>query len=418
VRANGPGVRQRPRRLRRRARSLRRERSLENNLATRCLRASGAFTLVGVDELELEEQESLATLREDPDFYGILKSRSALLPAKSVSKEAALLFLTLQRARRIPLLLASIFGDDLSPLHALLADGVLEVEHDGAFISGQNALRLFRADTMAAPATHRIARLSAAAIACAASYDGLDAAALSEKVYVFGRKPCTPALRRRFAKDVDLLAFLAPDSSLVALLTETWTSDDPEERLWLSWRRRTSVRLGYKLYVSARIEAMPTMFAATLRAMKRTGCESFKIGRHGEGVCRPDKLVAYFVSLDQLRECASLIETDLVASKVDPGLAHGVPFTAGIDVAGFLSWGMDPPELASVPEWLSYQSFRQWVASRVAVAVLTAKGESAGPDEIVSFVRARVELDGIDPDTWSPNLAIWREHAAKPRDVA
>jgi hypothetical protein len=388
-----------------------------SDLATRRLRSSGAFTLVGFDELEPSEQESLASLRDDPDFYGILKPASALLPAKSVSKEAALLFLTLQRAQKIPTLLASIFGDDLSPLHGLLADGVLEVEHDGTFVSGQSALALFQAPSATAVTSHPIARLSAAAIAYAASYEGLDAAALADKIYAFGRQPCTPAIRRRFAKDIDLLSFLIPDRSVADLLTASWMSEDPEDRPWLTWSHRDAARLGYKLYVSARIEAMPRVFAMAVRAMKRAGCPSFKVGRHGEGVCRPDKLVAYFASLDQLRECASLIEAELIASKVDPSLAHGVPFTAPVDEAGFLSWGMDPPSLASVPDWLAHQSFRQWLSSRVAVAVLSAKA-GASTDEIVPFVRARVELDGIDPDTWAPNLALWRVHAAKPQDVA
>jgi hypothetical protein len=162
---------------------------------------------------------------------------------------------------------------------------------------------------------------------------------------------------------------------------------------------------------------MPRLFAMAVRAMKRAGCEHFKIGRRGEGVCRPDKMVAYFASLDQLRACASLIEADLLASDVDPRSAHGVPFTASIDAAGFLSWGMDPPELGHVTASFEHQSWRQWVASRVAIAVLSAKG-AANPTGVVPFVLERVRLDGIDPDTWAPNLAIWREYAARPEDVA
>src|SRR5215472_6488501 len=99
---------------------------MTSDLTARRLRAGEAFVLVAFDDLEPAEQQRLAALREDPDFFGLLKPVNALLPAKSVSREAALLLLALQRPRRIPTLIASIFGDDQSPLLALLSDGVLE----------------------------------------------------------------------------------------------------------------------------------------------------------------------------------------------------------------------------------------------------------------------------------------------------
>jgi hypothetical protein len=390
---------------------------MTSDLATRQLRASGRFVLVAFDELDPTEQQRLAALREDPDFFGLLKPVGSLLPAKSVSKEAALLILTLQHARRIPTLLASMFGEDLSPLHALVADGILEVAHDGGFVSGPEALPLFAGTVRATPPPHPTSRLSIEAIECAASYEGLDAAALARKVYAYGRQPCTEAIRARFARDRDLLSFLAAESPVADLLSEGWTAvdaaaDDP----WLIWStRRPTSRLGYKLYVSARLTAMPRVFGVALRAMKRVECDHFKIGRRGEGVCRPDKMVAYFASPDQLHACANLIEKDLVDPP--PGSAHGVPFTAHIDAAGFLTWGMDPPRSPGAHGVLPAESWRGWLASRVAIAVLSAKGAGSAGD-IVSFVRDRIALDGIDPATWTPAQAIWRNGTADPRDVA
>jgi hypothetical protein len=389
-----------------------------SDLAARRLRASAAFTLLGFDELEPAEQHRLATLREDPEFFGLLKPVNPLLPAKSVSKEAALLFLTLQRAQRIPALLASMFGTDPSPLYGLVADGVLEVEHEGTFVSGRGALPLLSTAPPVTPTSHPTSRLSSAAIAHAAHYEGLDAAALAQKVYAFGRQPCTAALRSRFARDRDLLAFLAADPGVAGLLTAHWAATAAEDSAWLSWSTHTPTpRLGYKLYVSARIETMPRLFGMAVRAMRRVACPSFKIGRRGEGICRPDKMVAYFASLEQLRECAGLVEAELLASDVTPASVHGVPFTAHIDGAGFLAWGMDPPELAHLTAALRVQSWRQWIAARVAIAVLSARSD-AGPLDVVPFVLQRIELDGIDSRTWTPRLALWREHAASPGDVA
>jgi hypothetical protein len=387
------------------------------DLASRRLRASRAFALLGFDELDPAEQARFAALRTDPDFYGLLKPVNSPSSAKSVSKEAALLFLTLARPQRIPALLASMFGDDPSPLYGLIADGVVEVEHEGAFVSGHDALGLFASGARAVAPSGSASKGSEAAIESAASYDGLDAAALARKVYAFGRHPCTEALRRRFARDRDLLSFLA-DDRVADLLASAWALDAEAESPWLAWSaRRTTARLGYKLYVSARLDALPRVFALAVRALKRAGCDHFKVGRRGEGLCRPDKMVAYFASLDQLRECSALLEADLQASDLAPSSAHGVPFTAAIDAAGFLSWGMDPPELGYLPAALQIQSWRGWIASRVAVAVLSAKS-SGGDRDVVPFVLQRVALDGIDPISWAPTLAIWRGHAASPGDVA
>jgi hypothetical protein len=390
------------------------------DLGTCRLRASSSFTLRGFDELEVLEQERLQSLRDDPDLFGVLLPESALLPAKSVSKEAALLFLALQRPQRIPLLLAAIFGDDLGPLHALVADGVFEMEHEGVFVSGPEALDLFAMPGLEAPALGPTAKLSSEAIRVAAGYPDLDASQLAQKLYAFGRLPCTSAIRRRFATDADLLSFLCAEEGVADHLSSGWNANANADGQspWLWWGSfGASPHLGHKLYVSAQIEAIPRVFALALRALKRTGCTQFKIGRRAEGMCRPDKMVAYFSSLDELRECAARIESDLGRSDVSPCLAHGVPFAAGIDAAGFLAWGMDPPELTNAAELRDVQSWRQWIAARVAIAILSAKASVRG-DDLVAFVLQRIALEGIDPQTWSPNLALWRDHAAGSSDTA
>jgi hypothetical protein len=371
---------------------------------------------VGFDELSPVEQWYLTASGLDCDAYGLLRPANGLLPPKLVSKEAALLLLTLQRPQRIPLLIASIFGDDPSPLSALVADGVLEVEHDGVFVSGGAALRLVA--PQAAPIASPERGLATAAIEYAASYEGLDAVSLAQRIYLFGRRPCTPERRRRFATDADLLSFLCADSDIPNLLSSAWTFDTESDGSWLVWSTGSrSARLTHKLYISPQFEVMPRLFAATVRALVRAECEHFKVGRGGDGVCRPDKMVAYFASLEQLHACATLIEADLATSDLSAASSQGVPFTAGIDRSGFLSWGMDPPKLLSSIGSHEFQSWRGWISWRVAIAVLSARG-TADERDIVPFVLRRLELDGIDTGTWTPNLAIWRDAAANPGDVA
>jgi hypothetical protein len=76
---------------------------------------------------------------------------------------------------------------------------------------------------------------------------------------------------------------------------------------------------------------------------------------------------------------------------------------------------MDPPKLGHFADEAT--SWREWIASRVAVALLSAKGAAGGVDA-TAFVLERLQLDGIDTGTWAPTLAMWRAHAARPEDVA
>jgi len=140
-------------------------------------------------------------------------------------------------------------------------------------------------------------------------------------------------------------------------------------------------------------------------------CSQFKIGRTAFGLLRPDKLVAYFASLEQLKEAAELIRASAAGIA-----AQGVPFTGAIDAEGLVSWGMDPPRFEQVLPGQEHQSWRQWVAGRIAVYTLTAR--ESGAENIPEFVRHRVGLDGIDTATWSPNLAIWRGRAGAEEEVA
>ncbi len=385
-----------------------------DDVLSRRLRASASYKLVGFDDLEQPERSALRALAEDPSFFGLLKPENGLLPSKSVSKSAALLLLSLQSPRRIPTLIESTFGEDTRPLHALIAEGVVEIEHtDGVFVSGAAALRLLQDDAPRPVPEHAVSRLACDAIRYAAQLDGLDAAALSARLYAFGRVPCTASCRRRFAEDGALIALLTGDGATRTLLESSWTRRDREGGAWLSWSRTRSIpSVAYKLYVSPRLPAMPDVFAVALRSLHANRCDHFKIGRGGDGVCRPDKMVAYFSSLDDLRACATHLQAELSAARAaGPGSAQGVPFTAPLDEAGLLTWGIDPPPLAYLTPAFQTQSWRQWITSRVAVALLATK-PSSPPDEWPELVFRRLELDGIDCGTWLATPGLWRDAPA------
>ena|SRR5215470_14366718 len=73
------------------------------SLAGRNFRAGKAFELVVFDRLPPEEQAFLAEMRADPEFYGILRPHPGTgRTIKSVTRDTALLWLTLQSPGPLP----------------------------------------------------------------------------------------------------------------------------------------------------------------------------------------------------------------------------------------------------------------------------------------------------------------------------
>src|ERR1700726_2825051 len=130
------------------------------------LRSNPHFRLIPFDQLEEREQRAFQSLSAEPDFYGLLEPPSAsVIPVKSMSRDAALLFLTLREPACVPHLLTSLFGPNVEDrLRQLVLDGVFEVEHAGGFVSGVAAFPFFggRPDDVS---TCRVVQLSLDAIA-------------------------------------------------------------------------------------------------------------------------------------------------------------------------------------------------------------------------------------------------------------
>ncbi len=351
-------------------------------------------------------------LAEDPNFYGLLVPPSTSpAPIKSISRDAALLFLSLREPACAPHLLTSLFAANMQDrLRELVLDGVFEIQHGEGFVSGSAALALLSNDVRDAPDS-RVAQLSADAIAYLAALDEVSASEAAARLYMYNRVPCTPELQRKFASDDAIMAYLAPDTAMAKQLEKHWVREVSQES-WLMWHREgPSVRLSFKLFISPVLDGLPQAFQVAVDAFLRVKCSHFKVGHTAFGLLRPDKFVAYFASLEQVKEAAELIRASTRGIS-----AQGVPFTAAIDSEGLVSWGMDPPKFEQVMAWQEHQSWRQWLTERIAVYTLAAR--ESGAENLLDFVLHRISLDGVDPGTWSPNLAIWRGSAGTDEEVA
>jgi hypothetical protein len=400
----------------------------EENLLTAVLRASPLYDLVLYDRLPAAEQAALAELARDSGFYGVLRARDASAPAarsqrslKSVDRDTALLFLTLREPGPLPSYVRAQLGEAAARTVArLVADGVLEIASGGGFLSGAAALARLRGGDERGPAQGRIAALSAAALRYGQALKLGDPELLAWRLYSYNRQPLTPRWSRLLPTPEATERHLGIDAGGPnrKLLDRSW---EPVAMAgWLSWFARPRAgeapagRAGgptWKLYLSPRPEDVAGGFSAVLEAMTAARAMQLKVGAEASGLLRPDKIVAYFPSYERLAAAA-----EAVLARLDGAPAQGVPFTAEIGGGGLLSWGVDPPDDVRSVLGGSRESWRVWVAHRLAWALLSARGRSdQAPDkaepplEPWRFALERVRLEGIDTETWTPGAALWKE---------
>jgi len=386
-------------------------------------RASSAYELVLFDRLPEGERQALADLARDPDFYGVLRPRPVAGVAgsilKSADRDTALLFLTLREPGPLPAYAAAQLGEAAPRVIArFVADGILEVERDGAFVSGPAALDLFVRPAAGRERGGRIAALSLAALRCAQALPSDDPRTVFLRLYSYNRVPLTPRWKSLLADTpaVERHLGIAPGGPHRKTLDRAWQSLADREG-WISWISR-AVDGGnerpdgptWKLYVSPRPESLFTegttegaaAFGDILEALTAARARQFKVGRDAGGLLRADKIVSYFPSFERLAEAA-----DAVVARLAGTPAQGVPFTSEIGGEGLLSWGMDPPR--SERTWSLGESWRAWLSMRLARDLLAARQAAATGVEPWRFALDRLRLEGIDTETWTPGALLWRE---------
>lgn len=395
--------------------------ALETTLAGRTFRTSPRYELVLFDRLEDWERAALAELQTQRGFYGILRSRVA--PAddapshslRAVDRDTALLLLTLREPGTLP-----SYAREADPscdgMRRLVLDGFVEIADGTGFVSGREAAALLWPDPNdQAPAPSALARISQDAIAYGAALALDEREALAMRLYSYNRLPFSTSFARRYPDAASILDALVDDTRL---RQERWSVAAAKVSHWINFSRAHNGRANgapqrvtgatYKLYVSPRPATLPDAFRELLDALVSHGVRQFKVAGTASGLLRPDKLVAYLDSREQLLAVADRLEQRLRGMP-----AHGVPFTAAIDADGLLSWGVDPPADARPLSYQPQQSWRSWITSALAGALIEAR-QNAGGMEPAAFAMKRLQLEGIDVDRWAPIQTLWKDDARLP----
>jgi len=209
----------------------------------------------------------------------------------------------------------------------------------------------------------------------------------------------TPRLRRAFPTPEAVRDHLFHEhKAFRRLLTTDWrrrrlSGEDPGWALWTRPEEDSRQQsISHKLYVSPLLEQIRPAFHAVLPIITDSQAIGFKIGAELAYLTRPDKLVIYFDSREEMTRVGVFLQEQLAEFP-----AHGVPFTCQIDESGLLSWGMDPPDGGN-----TLRSWRLWLAQRLARAMIEAP-----PEDRVAAALERAESLGVDPVSWEPRDVVW-----------
>jgi hypothetical protein len=383
------------------------------------LRANPAYELVLFDRLSPSERQTLEGLAGDPDGYGVLRPREDPHKSiKSVSRDMALLWFTLQNPGPLPRYVIQTLGEQCDQvIGQMVLDGIFAIEADGELLSGPAARAIVCAEQAESGPETRLAALSCRALEYADALEITNAVQLSFNLYMYHRIPATRGWRHLLADQAAVERHLGVDNGAGARwLERRWTRLPSGGALqgWMAWRSQRSLLdhdspTTYKLYVSPACSELRAGFQATAEATAMSRAFFCKVGNDVYGLLRPDKIVVYFREFADLQETAAHI-----LEKLERCPAHGVPFTAEVAGAGLLSWGIDPPtEQHSVP-WLERESWRLRICNRLASALSLAKASAPTGISAWRFAMVRLRLEGIDTETWAPTRALtWAEPARR-----
>jgi len=418
------------------------KKDLADFLSKARFRANQEYELVLFDRLTSGEQEMFGDLQKQANFYGILRpSESSGLSVKSVSQDTALLYLSLREPGMLPGYARTLGGQNFATAIAkFVIDQVLEIESDGEFVSGAKAYELFYGTSTSKEARTRIGQLSTDALRYGQALSVTDISELSMRLYHYHGIPVSVRWQERLERPEKVAELLGvgPKGQHSRILRTHWQVTPTQRNKdsknganghhhehevgnpraesenfvsWLSWVSRKSqpqtskTKSTFKLYISPLPEFISEVFGIAFNTLAKTNAFHMKVGADAQGLLRPDKMVAYFSTQEDLREASQALAKDL-----DGCPPHGVPFTAEISGDGLLSWGVDPPETKQLLSWKPQESWRLWLTNRLANALLSAgnsRADESGGLEPWQYAMERLSLEGVDTESWTPAQKLW-----------
>ncbi len=371
------------------------------------VRANPHYRFASFESLSEAQRSSVGQGAGSTTFAGVLADTAAgALNIKAISPGTATLFEQLRTPLRVPKVLAEFAPHERDTILAgLVLDGVLEIACDDGFVSQCRAYRAIVLHDDDLVGTSKLAVASIAAVKHGQRLAMRDPEMLAARLYFYQRLPVTASWAALWPDSSTVMEFLGVARGgpfrrdLHSQFAWSSPGSRPGEVQWLyAHRRHRPARPrdanGCKLYVSPAPEHIRQAFAEVVALLPASGASSFKIGPNAHGLLRPDKLIVYFDRHDDL-----LAFTEALLPRLARLSAHGVPFTAPIDEAGLLSWGIDPPRPETKVGSYVDDSWRIWICNRLALALIAAMDDVEM--EPWRYALTKLWLSGVDTQTWT-----------------
>lgn len=164
--------------------------------------ANKAFQLVPFEHLAPEVRRGLASLREEPDFFGVLvpEDPATVRSLKSVDRDTALAWYALQEPAHLPSYLAQARDADGTPaVSRLVLEEILAIWTPDGPLTGAAAVPALGMSLSADPIEDEsaIGRLSMRALRYAQRLPIQDKQLLSARLYFYNRRPVGPEWSQR-----------------------------------------------------------------------------------------------------------------------------------------------------------------------------------------------------------------------------
>jgi hypothetical protein len=376
------------------------------DLTNAVVRSNSRYRFSSFERLPQIEMRQIGADVATTAFAGVLTDvRSDRPSAKAVSIRTAMLFEQLHTPLRVSAVLTGLSTRERDQiLGALVLEGIVEIAVDGAFVSHATAYDLIVQNDDDVLGEGRLAALSLVALKHGQRLGIRNPATLAARLYFYHRMPVTSWSRGLWPDTNAVLHFLgvAPGGALQRDLASCFEmSAQSEQAWWLSWHRRgrglgaPSGATKCKLYVSATAQHTSKAFAEVVALLSDSTATALKVGPNAHGLQRPDKFVVYFECQEDL-----LVFAEALLPRLAGLTPHGVPFSAAIDDAGILSWGIDPPDAEAGLGWYADDSWRIWICNRLALALIAALDRSNETIPPWRYALARLWLAGVDTRTW------------------
>jgi hypothetical protein len=286
----------------------------------------------------------------------------------------------------------------------LLYDHVLIGEFNDGWFGGPSAFdrladpAVARPDAIESHPSDALARRSVAYLESIARLELTDVERICTRLYCAGRIPLSWRWTQAYPDETSVMALFG-----ASLVDDGWRQAISVEQAggWLVFHRddgRNDLRTAafpYKLYLSPHPASLLEVLPVIVRSASSAGASRFKIGADATGVLRPDKMVFYLTSADELAAVAAAVGDSIRGTR-----AHGVPFSAALSDDGLLSWGGDPP-IEDGPIGSSRESWRLSVCRRLAEGLRVAADVAFQHASPTDFALARLQLDGINVSTFT-----------------